>query len=125
MYKFPSQNIRNIKNKQNWLPVIWGSGLLVNFTSNYFLIQRLGFIDAAYSTLLTYVFMAMFLVLKNRLWFPLSYNYMKILKVLLASLLVFIISSSSINIYVVIGVGLLYTLLIIVTVKNLFKVNYE
>jgi O-antigen/teichoic acid export membrane protein len=80
-----------IKNKQNWIPVIWGAGLLVNFTSNYFLIQKLGFIGAAYSTLLTYMFMAIFLVLKNRLWFPLSYSYMNILKVSLASLLVYII----------------------------------
>ena len=35
-----------IKNKQNWVPIIWGLGALLNFEGNYILIQIFGFYGA-------------------------------------------------------------------------------
>lgn len=64
-----------LKNKENWAPVFWGSGLLVNLTCNYFLIIYIGYYGAAFSTLLSYMTMSFFLYYKNRSWMPISYNY--------------------------------------------------
>ena len=64
-----------LKNKENWAPVFWGSGLLVNLICNYFLIIYIGYYGAACSTLLSYMTMAFFLYYKNRKWMPINYNY--------------------------------------------------
>ena len=64
-----------LKNKENWAPVFWGSGRLVNLICNYFLIIYIGYYGAAFSTLLSYMTMSFFLYYKNRKWMPITYNY--------------------------------------------------
>ena len=64
-----------LKNKENWAPLFWGSGLLVNLICNYFLIIYFGYYGAAFSTLLSYMIMSIFLYYKNRKWMPINYNY--------------------------------------------------
>ncbi len=114
-----------IKNKQNWIPIIWGLGLLINCVCNYFFIQLFGFVGAAFSTLLTYAFMAVLLLLKNRVWLPLTYDYFKISKVLLSSFLMFAITFYSINTLTVFGCSVLYFFFVFSVFKNLVKTNHE
>ena len=64
-----------LKNKENWAPFFWGSGLLVNLICNYFLITYIGYCGAAFSTLFSYMTMSFFLYYKNRKWMPINYNY--------------------------------------------------
>ena len=68
-----------LKNKQNWLPLFWGMGALLNIILNYFLINGFGFYGASISTLIAYLFMAIFLSYKNFKWMNISLNY-KILR---------------------------------------------
>ena len=64
-----------LKNKQNWLPLFWGMGALLNIILNYFLINGFGFYGASISTLIAYLFMAIFLSYKNFKWMNISLNY--------------------------------------------------
>ena len=63
------------KNKQNWIPLFWGIGALLNIILNYFLINSFGFYGASISTLIAYLFMAIFLSYKNFKWMNISLNY--------------------------------------------------
>ena len=114
-----------IKNKQKWIPFIWGFGLLVNFTSNYFLIQKFGFVGAAYSTLLTYLSMSIFIIFKSRVWLPLLYDYTKILKMAFFSFMIYIVLLYFNDLYIT-SIGLfLYAFLIFTTFKSSFKITHE
>ena len=78
-----------IKNKQNWAPVIWGIGASLNFLGNYFLIPIMGFYGAAIATLISYMFMSLFLLYKNNQWFPIRYNMLTISLISIISFLVY------------------------------------
>ena len=113
-----------IKNKQRWIPVIWGLGLIINLIGNYFLIQLLDFKGAAISSLLTYCFMSIFLFLKNRSWLPLSYDYYRFLKVVLFSAVMVLITSFE-NLYLA-GFSIsLYIIFIFHNINFFIKTKYE
>ena len=114
-----------IKNKQNWIPFIWGFGLLINLTSNYFLIQKFGFVGAAYSTLFTYLSMSIFIIFKGRTWLPLLYDYPKILKVIFVGSVIYIISLYFNDLYITSISLLIYSFLIFSTLKSSLKASYE
>ena len=67
-----------LKNKQNWMPILWGAGLLVNFLGNIVLIPYYSYFGAAISTLLSYITMLCMLVYKNRIWLPIYYRAQRI-----------------------------------------------
>tara|TARA_B100001094_G_C18149817_1_gene782981 strand:+ start:389 stop:1801 length:1413 start_codon:yes stop_codon:yes gene_type:complete len=69
-----------IKNKQNWTPVFWGCGTIVNILLNIVLIPKKGISGAAIATFYSYVFMFLFIKIKNQTWMRLP---------LLGSILVF------------------------------------
>ena len=74
-----------LKNKQNWAPLIWGSGAVINIVSNILLLPVLGFIGAGVSTILAYFSMSAFLIYKNYKWMWIPYNYKRILFVIVLS----------------------------------------
>ena len=78
-----------IKNKQNWVPIIWGLGALLNFAGNYILIPIFGFYGAAISTLVSYSSMAIFLIYKNTKWLPIKYNINNLMPIIIISLLIY------------------------------------
>ena len=76
-----------LKNKQNWTPLFWGFGFVINVVANLYLIPRLGIYGAAYGTLLAYGGMAGILIYKNIKWMPLNYRLKPITVLLFFSLL--------------------------------------
>jgi O-antigen/teichoic acid export membrane protein len=76
-----------IKNKQNWTPLFWGLGTIINIILNIILIPWLGIIGAAISTFFSYVSMFVFIKIKNRLWLPLPIINSQILLYILCTLL--------------------------------------
>ena len=64
-----------LKNKQNWAPVFWGMGALINIIGNIVLLPLMGFVGAAISTLLAYFAMAVAIIWKNYSWLWIPYNY--------------------------------------------------
>ena len=60
-----------IKNKQNWTPVFWGGGTILNIILNIILIPQLGILGAAIATFISYVLMFVFIKIKNKWWMPL------------------------------------------------------
>ena len=63
-----------LKSKQNWAPIFWGSGFIINLLINFLLIPKFGMYGAAWATFFAYFFMSMFLVYKNQSWFPIQYQ---------------------------------------------------
>ena len=63
-----------LKNKEKWVPLFWGLGLIINILGNVLLIPQYTIYGAAISTLLTYFCMSFFLVYKNQLWLPIYYK---------------------------------------------------
>jgi len=64
-----------LKDKQNWIPFLWGTGAFLNIILNYMLIDAYGFYGASIATLVTYLFMALILSFKNLKWMNISLNY--------------------------------------------------
>ena len=60
-----------IKNKQNWTPVFWGAGTIVNIILNILLIPRLDILGAAIATFVSYLLIFVFIKVKNKSWMPL------------------------------------------------------
>jgi len=84
----------------------------------------LDFKGAAISSLLTYCFMSIFLFLKNRFWFPLSYDYYRFLKVVFFSALMVLIASFE-NLYLA-GFSIsLYIIFIFHNINFFIKTKYE
>ena len=109
-----------LKTKENWAPIIWGTGLLINILTNIILIPKWGLFGAAYATLFAYVSMSAIIIFKNQKWMPLKYNIKKILGVVLFSAIVYWLSHTAIlynnilyilsTITVYIGISILYIL---------------
>ena len=107
-----------LKTKENWAPIIWGTGLLINILTNIILIPKWGLFGAAYATLFAYVSMSAIIIFKNQKWMPLKYNIKKLLGFVLFSIIVYWLSHAAILynnilyilsiIAVYIGISILY-----------------
>ena len=75
------------------LPFIVGTGACVNIAINIFLLPKIGFIAAAYSTLIAHVLMAVLLFLIVRRFYPVPYEYRRLGKICVAGAVVFIVLS--------------------------------
>ena len=107
-----------LKNKQNWAPLIWGSGAVINIVSNILLLPVLGFIGAGVSTILAYFSMSAFLIYKNYKWMWIPYNYKRILFVIvLSSLQYALIKITNIHFSLII--------LIYLTIHAILKNTYQ
>ena len=75
-----------LQNKQNWVPLFWGAGALINFIINLLLIPSWGFFGAALATFFSYLSMLLFLMYKNHRWYKLKYRLDLIVFMILISL---------------------------------------
>lgn len=79
------------------LPFIVGTGACVNVAINIFLLPEIGFIAAAYSTLIAHVLMTVLLFLIVRRFYPIPYDYGRLGKICVAGAVVFIVLSPHIH----------------------------
>ena len=118
-----------LKSKQNWAPVIWGSGLLINILTNIALIPIWGMFGAAYATLFAYIVMFVFIAFKNKNWMPLQYNIKQIFSFILFSITVYCLAHTLIlynNILYMLGITIIYigiSALYIVPAYQQLKIN--
>ena len=75
------------------LPFIVGTGACVNIAINILLLPKIGFIAAAYSTLIAHVLMAVLLFLIVRRFYPVPYEYGRLGKICVAGTVVFVVLS--------------------------------
>ena len=111
-----------LKNKQNWAPILWGTGFIVNCILNILLIPAFGFLGAAISTLISYFTMMLLIIYKNFSWMKISYNITSILKMLFASTMLYCIYYFSLthifSVYITLILCLVY---IICTLKYMMS----
>ncbi len=71
-----------IEEKTKYFPLVTGAGALVNVAANLLLIPRLGIVGAALAVLASYMVMAASLFYFSRKFYPIAYEYGKLLKIL-------------------------------------------
>jgi O-antigen/teichoic acid export membrane protein len=74
-------------NNQKWSPILRGLGAIINISLNLILIPKFGGVGAAIATLLAYLIMFLALFILNRKWLPISFNYGRILFLLVICIL--------------------------------------
>ena len=79
------------------LPGIVGAGAAANVGLNVLLLPRIGFIAAAWTTLVAYGLMALLLYLSMRRFYPVPFEYRRLAKIGVAGCVVFLIMSSYLN----------------------------
>jgi O-antigen/teichoic acid export membrane protein len=82
----------NIKKKNYWLPIMVGGAAVVNITFNFLLIPRWGMMGAAWATVIAYVVMCVASYIVDEHYFPIRYEWKRIVKVALAMGATFAIS---------------------------------
>ena len=81
------------KGRAGSLPFIVGAGACVNIVINILLLPKIGFIAAAYSTLIAHVLMVILLYLIVRRFYPVPYEYGRLGKICVAGTIVFVVLS--------------------------------
>jgi O-antigen/teichoic acid export membrane protein len=113
-----------LKEKTKLLVLITGSGAIVNIIGNFLLIPIFNIMGAAYSTAISFGFMTILIYFLSQKYYPVKYEFGKIIKILAVSVLIFLI-----YIYVNIPFGffgkilLLLLYLIILFVAGFFDSN--
>lgn len=80
-----------LEKKTKYLPLVSGSGALLNIAANFILIPRLGILGAALSTLLSYIVMAVGMYYASQRFYRVEYEWTKVLKITGTAALVFIV----------------------------------
>ncbi|MFN3135413.1 MAG: lipopolysaccharide biosynthesis protein [Candidatus Kryptonium sp.] len=78
-----------IEKKTKYLPYITGLGALANIIGNYALIPMFGIYGAAWATFISYLTMSISLFIINQKIYPIKYEYTKLSKIALATLVCF------------------------------------
>jgi len=78
-----------ITKRTEYLPLVTGVGAFVNVTSNFLLIPILGMMGAAFATLFSYLSMAIFQYFLSQKFYPIKYEWHKILILLLITTLTY------------------------------------
>jgi O-antigen/teichoic acid export membrane protein len=84
-----------LKKKTAYLPFITGVGALISLLANRFLIPPLGIMGAAWAVLFAYTAMAVTLYLVSRRLYPIPYEGVRILKLILVAGLLFFIGTQT------------------------------
>ena len=71
----------NIKKKNLWLPVMVGGAAIINIIFNFLLIPRWGMMGAAWATVIAYIAMCTASYIVDHYYFPIQYEWSRILKV--------------------------------------------
>ena len=82
------------KGRAKILPVTVGAGAVANVGINLFLIPRIGFIAAAWSSLAAYGLMSLFLYIGVRRFYPVPYEYKRLAKIGVAGAVAFLSASN-------------------------------
>jgi O-antigen/teichoic acid export membrane protein len=77
-----------VEGRSRALPIVVGCGAVVNICLNLILIPRIGLVGAAWSTLVAYGIMSLLLFLFTRRFYPVQYEYGRLLKIGVAALVV-------------------------------------
>ena len=86
-----------LKKKTAYMPLITGTGALVSLIANYTLIPVLGIMGAAYATFLAYFSMALMLYLFSRKLYPIPYEGIRIIKLVLVFGLLYFVGIQILN----------------------------
>jgi O-antigen/teichoic acid export membrane protein len=93
-----------VEGRSRALPLVVGSGAAINFGLNLLLIPKLGLVGAAWSTLVAYALMSLLLFLYTRRFYPVEYEFRRLLKIAVAALVVHLGVSSYLDVSTVQGV---------------------
>ena len=105
-------------NKEIWSPIIRGSGAIINIILNLILIKKFGLMGACCSTLVSYVFMFIFILYKSRLWFKVLCDWRSVLiHLILTSILIFYFRGLDNNF----SVSFLFTIMYFIMIAIIFK----
>ncbi len=107
-----------IKKKSKYLPFITGIAAITNIGLNYYMIPVYGIMGAAYATVISYGLMAVLLLLVTRRFYPVKYEYFRIVHaVIIIGVLFFIwtLLPENSGILWEFGLLLLYPCLIFIT----------
>lgn len=77
-----------IKEKSNYVPIVTGIGAVVNIGFNFILIPIFGLMGAAYTTLASYIVMAAGLFIVTQKFYPIQYEYIKLVKIFTSIIIV-------------------------------------
>ncbi len=78
-----------LEKKTKYLPIVSGIGAVLNVGANLILIPKLGILGAALSTLLSYIVMAVGMYIASQKFYPVVYEWHKVLKISIASAVLF------------------------------------
>lgn len=84
-----------LENKTKYLALTTGLSALLNIIANFLLIPHLGMMGAAYATLIAYIFMAFSLYFLTNKLYPIQYEWLRISKIVVVSVLLFIVATLS------------------------------
>jgi O-antigen/teichoic acid export membrane protein len=80
-----------LEKKTKYLPFISGAGALLNVGANFYLIPKIGILGAAFSTLLSYIVMAVGMYFASQRFYRVAYEWNKVLKIAGSAAFMFIV----------------------------------
>ena len=111
-----------IKNKQNWTPVFWGAGTIVNVILNIILIPLLDILGAAIATFISYLLIFILIKIKNKKWMPLTILNFRIAFYVIFTIVALLFRYYNYNPLLISTTFIMYTVFTIYLVRNI-KVN--
>jgi O-antigen/teichoic acid export membrane protein len=111
----------NLKKKTKYQPFIVGFGAIINLILNFLFIPKYGMYGAAIATLISYLTLPITTHFISKKIYPIEYEWIRLIKIFLISLFIFIICLL-ISIDSVIISGFIKTILIIVSYPSLLYI---
>ena len=108
-----------IKNKQNWTPVFWGAGTVVNIILNIILIPQLDILGAAIATFISYLFIFVLIKIKNKQWMPLPILDFRIAFYVIFTIVALLFRYYNYNSLLISSIFIIYTVFTICLVRNI------
>jgi len=82
-----------LKEKTKALVVVTGSSALINIIGNFLLIPIFNIMGAAYSTAISYICMAIFVYFISQKYYPIRYEFLRIIKIIALCAMIFFVYS--------------------------------
>tara|TARA_A100001035_G_scaffold71012_1_gene54375 strand:+ start:1655 stop:3046 length:1392 start_codon:yes stop_codon:yes gene_type:complete len=107
-----------IKNKQNWTPLFWGAGTIVNVILNILLIPLLDILGAAIATFTSYLLIFILIKIKNKQWMPLPILNLRIAFYVIFTIMALLFRYYSYSSLLINSAFIIYTIFTIYVVRN-------
>jgi len=78
-----------LEKKTKYLPLVTGAGALLNVGANFVLIPMIGILGAAFSTLLSYIVMAVGIYFASQRFYRVEYEWEKVIKIIGSAMVLF------------------------------------